>query len=632
VVPEQGYPEKKVSQITVRIGWPEWAFAACLVGWFLASNANPTSGATGVLSIAASVLFVVVTVRLFRPFLRTALWRVRNRLLAAYFFIGFVPLVLSLTLVGLGAYLVAGQLSIFLITSELDRQTAYLQGPLEFLARDEARPQALSQPLQGHLQERYPELEVHTVDAPKNWPDGHGLVVRKGRLHGWAQVSREGGRVFGMFPITEEYLGKLAPYLGETRMLSLDQDHPEQGNVARKRGFSSASSENRLPPAVNSMDVVIFSVSSVPAQQWEDPNQTEQEYLSILTRPSALWRTMVGRRASFASDWVQVTFYGVAILFLIALAIALWVGLSITSKVTGAVQGLYEGTQRVRAGDFTHRIERTSPDQLGALATSFNEMTSDLQRLVEVEKERERLHGELEIAREVQNQLYPRSVPDSRVLRITASCHPARMVSGDFYDYSRIEGGRIAISMGDVAGKGISAALLMSTLQSSFRTQLRSCGERPKPSELVTQLNRHIHAFTSPEKFATFFFGLFDENEGVLMYTNAGHLPPMLIRRGEVKRLTVNGMVLGAFSFAKFEEDRLEMEPGDLIFFFTDGITEPENDYGEMFGEERLADLLRRSAHLPEAEILDKVIAAAKQWGGKEELQDDMTALVLRRI
>jgi phosphoserine phosphatase RsbU/P len=631
-VPEPGYPEKKFTAVTVRVGWPEWAFLVCFAGWFLLSRTSPASGGAGFLSLAASILFVVVAVRLFRPLLQTALWRVRNRLLAAYFFIGFVPLVLSLTLVALGAYLVAGQLSIFLITSELDRQTAYLQGPLEFLAREATRPEVLSQPLQGHLSERYPELEVHAADAPKNWPDGHGLVVRKGRLHGWAQVSREGRRVFGMFPITEEYLGRMAPYLGETRMLSLDDDHPEQGNVARKKGLNAAANENRLPPAVNSLDLVIFSVSSVPAQQWENPTQTEQEYLSILTRPSALWRTMVGQRASFASDWVQVTFYGVAILFLIALAIALYVGLSITSKVTGAVHGLYEGTQRVRAGDFAHRIERTSPDQLGALATSFNEMTSDLQRLVEVEKERERLHGELEIAREVQNQLYPRSVPDSKALRITASCHPARMVSGDFYDYSRIEGGKIAISMGDVAGKGISAALLMSTLQSSFRTQLRSCGERPKPSELVTQLNRHIHAFTSPEKFATFFFGLFDEGEGVLNYTNAGHLPPMLIRGGEVMRLNVNGIVLGAFSFAKYEEDRLEMKPGDLIFFFTDGITEPENDYGEMFGEDRLAELLRRSAHLPEAEILEKVIAAAKQWGGKEELQDDMTALVLRRI
>jgi sigma-B regulation protein RsbU (phosphoserine phosphatase) len=257
-------------------------------------------------------------------------------------------------------------------------------------------------------------------------------------------------------------------------------------------------------------------------------------------------------------------------------------------------------------------------------------MTSNLDRLLEVEKERERLHGELEIAREVQNQLYPKAVPDGRFLRITAVCDPARMVSGDFYDYTRISEDRIGFSLGDVAGKGISAALLMATLQSSFRTQLRMCDRGTGPSELVSQLNKQAHAFTAPEKFATFFFGSFDENASVLTYTNAGHLPPILVRNGCIERLDVNGMVVGAFPFSNYEESSVKMQPGDLLCLFTDGITEPENAYGEMFGEERLLELLRKNSHLPDATLMRLVIDSARQWSGQSELQDDMTVLMVR--
>jgi sigma-B regulation protein RsbU (phosphoserine phosphatase) len=217
------------------------------------------------------------------------------------------------------------------------------------------------------------------------------------------------------------------------------------------------------------------------------------------------------------------------------------------------------------------------------------------------------------------------------------------MVSGDYYDYQQLEGDRVAIAIGDVAGKGTSAALLMATVQSSFRTQLRgvigiaaAAGRQASvtsvsTSAVVSHLNQQLHADTTPEKYATFLLGIYDQPTSTLTYTNAGHLPPILVRGGKPERLEVNGMVVGAFPFAKYDESKLTLLPGDLLVLFTDGVSEPENEYGEMFGEDRLTELVVKNAHLDDDEIIRIVAAAVHQWTGSDVLQDDMTLLLVRR-
>jgi sigma-B regulation protein RsbU (phosphoserine phosphatase) len=234
-------------------------------------------------------------------------------------------------------------------------------------------------------------------------------------------------------------------------------------------------------------------------------------------------------------------------------------------------------------------------------------------------------------------------VPAVPRLKITAGCNPARLFSGDYYDYQMIHGRRVGLALGDVAGKGISAALLMATLQSSLRTQLRACVERAaaadgggtetvSTSRLVSQLNLQLYADTAPEKFATFFFGVYDDDTGSMVYTNAGHLPPMLFRAGEVITLGVNGMVVGAFPFSQYGETRIELQTGDLVLCYTDGVTEPENEYGEMFGEERLMEVVRRNLDRDNEEIIAAITSAVREWTASPELQDDMTLLVARRL
>jgi sigma-B regulation protein RsbU (phosphoserine phosphatase) len=298
---------------------------------------------------------------------------------------------------------------------------------------------------------------------------------------------------------------------------------------------------------------------------------------------------------------------------------------------------LYEGTRRVIKGDFEHRITVRNRDQLGDLAVSFNQMTGTIERLVSVEKEKERLQTELEIAREVQNNLYPKDAPPNSGLKLTVRCEPARMVSGDYYDYQALSQENLTFAIGDVAGKGISAALLMATLQAALRAQISNCENssgrvRVESAALVSQLNQQIYAHTSPEKYATFFFALFDECSQTLTYTNAGHLSPLLLRSDSVIRLDTNGMVVGAFPFAKYDESYLTLQPGDLLVCYTDGITEPENAYGEEFGEDRLVQLIQRNVHRDDGDIVGVVLEAVRNWTGAAELFDDMTLLLARHV
>jgi sigma-B regulation protein RsbU (phosphoserine phosphatase) len=152
-------------------------------------------------------------------------------------------------------------------------------------------------------------------------------------------------------------------------------------------------------------------------------------------------------------------------------------------------------------------------------------------------------------------------------------------------------------------------------------------------ANLVTETNRQLCAGTASDKFATLFFGAYDERHRALAYVNAGHLPPVLIRDGKAARLDVTGMVVGAFDAAPYVSSLLSLAPGDLLVAFTDGLTEPENPYGEQFGEERLMQTLVRVAELPIAEVIQSVISEVDDWTGRApEQQDDMTILVARSL
>lgn len=665
-----GIPNARQSYRT--LGFPGTAFlaTASLGGLFSWTG----SGASGLLLFFAFLFGVWVLIRVLRALARRAIWRLRNRLLVTYLFIALVPILLILTLVGLGAWALTSQTAVHMVRTELDRRVHGLRTLSRSLEQADPadRPDVLRR-VGVLFSERYPGLRIllheggkpHYFPAgakieatPPEWTPMNGIVIKDGEYFAVSHAETRSGDVTVLAPLTNDLLAELVPGLG----LVFFQEFQETGNqppaggrvtirppgsretISAVPAASPEAMKDRLPPRLNIFDVDVPWVAKIDVLRWEAPSvEKGQFFLVVRSRPSAVLFNLFSSQVDWTQGILPVLLGIVAVIFLLVELVSLVIGISMTRTITGAVHHLYEGTQKIMEGDFAHRIQVKGRDQLAELGHSFNRMTENLERLLVVAKEKERLQSEIEIAREVQGQLYPKNVPSTPTLKLTAVCHPARMVSGDYYDYEAIEQQRIAIAVGDVAGKGISAALLMAALQSSLRAQLQSSAELfaampangaiscVSPAKLVSRLNVQLYANTSPEKYATFCLGIYDEVTSTMSYTNAGHLPPILVRNGEATRLDVNGTVVGAFPFAAYEESRILMKAGDLLVWFTDGVSEPENEYGEMFGEERLVDLVTRNAHKSDDQIIESVIAAVEQWTGGGELQDDLTLMLARK-
>lgn len=663
-----------------RLGKLEKLFCAVLLLYVVLRLVFPGGPVLPLLTFALVIAGFWLVIRYTRAGIRTAIWRLRNRLLVTYLFIAVIPVLLIITLAALGAYALASQVAVYLATSELDRKVAAMQTATDTLARTEPPVRKEVMWRLGEIyQDKYPGVTMLIQDGAslqrwpesadisppgKDWGEISGVVLRDGHYHAWSHVVKNGVQITAAVPLTRRFLSEMVPGLGEVYFLQVSTN-PQSPRPAPKSGFSVSkasgarmqvdgrdidfkpaareSPSSMMPEPVNRFDVDVQWPSVMPVSAWHDASKTELALLLVRTRFSAILGIISSRKVDQLQGLLPVLLAVIAILFMIVEIVSIVIGTSLTRTVTGAVHSLYEGTQKVMQGDFKHRITVSGKDQLADLGTSFNTMTENLERLLAVAKEKERLQAELEIAREVQEQLYPKTAPVVRTLRLTAVCQPARMVSGDYYDFQRLHENKLAIAIGDVAGKGISAALLMATIQSAMRMELRSCMELAAPSHqalngfrhstarMVTELNQQLHATTSPEKYATFYFSLYDEITGMLTYTNAGHLPPILFRNGQSSCLDVNGTVVGAFPMSQYDESKVQLESGDLLLCYTDGVTEPENEYGEMFGEERLIDLVARNIDREETRIIELVMDAVRLWTGTPELQDDMTVLLARK-
>jgi sigma-B regulation protein RsbU (phosphoserine phosphatase) len=612
-----------------------------------ASGASPLLGLLIFLGLAGYGF-----IRLTRALLRRSrlIWSMRNRLIVTYVFIGVVPIVLILVLAYVGTWIVVGQFATYLVSSGLTRRAQTLEQPARFLAatRPADRPRAVEQ-LDPLMRMRDPGFAFVIADAtgePFRYPadstltppagsrDFSGIAYRDGRYYTIAVAHNNGTVAAVLAPITKEILENAAPGIG-TVVLYHSATGPASGDIDPKitvggRAMSAGTEvAGALPPAYNSLDREFPWLNPIETVTWTGSTLS---LLSVTTRISAVLNAVFADRVDFGQG-IGVIFLVLTVVFALVEITSFAIGVSMTRAVTGAVHNLYQGTLRIGAGDFSHRIPVRGEDQLADLSDSFNKMTEQIGTLVLVAKEKERLQSELAIASEVQNRLFPRSAPPSTSLQLIGACEPARSVSGDYYDYLSLPGGNLGIAIGDVAGKGISAALLMASIQSIMRTQLASATAAPGVvASVVSQLNRQLYANTSTEKYATFFFGLYDEQTRALTYTNAGHLSPLLIGDGNVRELETTGMVVGIFPAAPYEERTVHLASGDLLVAYTDGITEPENAYGEEFGAERLTDAVLRNLHAEPAEIVAKIMEAVKNWSSAPELPDDMTVLIAKGI
>lgn len=686
-----------------------------VLGVFKVSYGQGLGGWVTFLSFATGFLFLILVYRWLKAKL---LWRLRNRLIVTYVFIGVIPALLMIAMAVVSLYLFSGQFANFVVTSELDSQLRSMHAvnaavANELAARLERGEPPVAESLEG-LRRRDPVWVHHQVCA---WLDGkilpvcgstppfpllaslppqfHEIARDRGNLYLRAATTLPvGGQkltVISSEPLDKDLVEKIAKDLGEITLYASGFEPPGQGEPASKPANASkplvaaGPSKNNglvirqgqqgmvmesgtetlrpsftagaLPAASGSFDREITFGTPLPVVDWATgEHKSAGALLRVQTRPSILYARLFAALGDFA-EGVEFLLLALAIaLGVILLPLALLIGVRLTRTVTSAVAHLYEATKHINRGDFSHRIPVKSSDQLATLANSFNSMTASIEKLIEEQKEKQRLENELAIAQEVQAQLFPKQITQLASLEVHGFCRPARTVSGDYYDFLTVDSDKLLLAVGDISGKGISAALLMATIHSAVRAYslegtpiLREPvavgaaagsglmlasgmhGAEVSPGTLLALLNHQLYKSTPAEKYATLFLGIYDGRERSLTYSNGGHLPPIVMGQdGSIRRLEAGGTVVGLFDDRHYEEGSIQLHRGEVFLAYSDGVTEPENDFGE-FGEHRLIELVRENRDLPLAKISELVTAAVDDWIGANEQPDDVT-LVLARV
>ncbi len=241
--------------------------------------------------------------------------------------------------------------------------------------------------------------------------------------------------------------------------------------------------------------------------------------------------------------------------------------------------------------------------------------------------QRELLNREIEIAREVQQRLFPQNLPHIVSLDYAGHCRPAQGVGGDYYDFLALSDGQLGLAIADISGKGIPAALLMASLQASVRGQSQGPGD---VASLMTNVNRLVYEASPANRYATFFYAQFDPRTRRLIWSNGGHNPPILLRGGDVIRLETGGPVVGLFPRSSYEQDAIALQAGDLLIFYTDGMSEAENPAEDEWGEDALISAARACAEQTPVEMIASIMNAADAFASGAPQHDDMTLVIAR--
>ena len=613
---------------------------------------------------------------------RQLLWRVRRKLILSYIFIGVVPVLLIISF-----FLVSGALLFFNVSAYMVRgRIATLVDQTRFLAQTAAlemqRAQTSNEVVdtlarrQAAAAMRYPMVSYAVVPegqacgnsarpsfaaqvagpwahmpAPSSVPEWVGcrdyasLIttsdVDPGSLVVRALAWPEGARnaVIVDVPIGDalrrEVHDEMGITIGSGSIVRLSDDDTAASGSEKAAGSGSANISTDLQEPLG-------WVTPLDHTDWST-GETSSVAVGFQMGLGAVFKSLSGPsfdRLNRFGLW-QIIFVGLAVvgvLFLIIQAVAFVMGLTLARSITGAVHELFEGTERVRRGDFTHKIAIRSRDQLGQLSASFNSMTASIEDLLQQKAEKERLEQELRIARGIQMSLLPQASLVFPGVSLSGHCVPAREVGGDYYDFLPLDDARIGILIADVAGKGTSAALYMAELKGLM---LSLSELHASPRHLLIAANRIISKHLDARSFITMMYAVVDLRARAITLARAGHCPLVYVpgpyaESRAPQTLQPDGMVLGLqfdtgdlFS-RTLDELTLPLGSGDLFLLYTDGISEAMNVAGDCFGDARLADLACLHADLASDDLRDCILGEVRTFAGAASQHDDMTMVLLK--
>jgi len=654
-----------------------------------------------VAGLAAAVGLTYFAARLIVLAKRRLLWRVRRKLILSYVFIGFVPALLLVAFSLLCGFLLFYNFSSYLVQSRLralgEQARFFAQSTALEIQRGGGRDVAsilARRQANGGAQFQDMSIAVVPVDracggTPAGGPPPAGgatalsgrtltsgpwkHVDPPGTIPGWIDCPGFSG-ILAYSHDPDAAADDADTHLVVRGVAFPDSPHPGYGVVVDLLVDDTVREQLRRETGVELKSVRAAPPRDANAAQPLVARDGGDEHRRVVLTPGILnalpslmeyrdWKTgatgpmtvttalsvaelydnisaaqgSVGR--TFGQGLLLVLFV-IGALFLIIEVMALLAGFALAKSLTGSVHQLFTGTERVRQGDFTHKIEVNTEDQLGELAGSFNSMTASIEDLLRQAAEKRRLEEELRIAHEIQMSLLPQGPLLMPGLSVTALCVPAREVGGDYYDFLPLGDERVGVLIADVSGKGTSAALYMAELKGLV---LSLSEIHSSPRDLLIAANRIISHHLDARSFITMTYAVLDLRARTMTYARAGHTPliyvPGVCAEGsarEAQILVPDGMVVGlkldnGEMFTRhLVEETIELRPSDLYLLFTDGISEAMNSRDDLFGENRLGQLVAAHAHLPSEELRERVLREISAFVGDAPQHDDMTMILVK--
>ena len=567
------------------------------------------------------IVLTVVTVYRVTTLARSGLlWRVSRKLILSYILVGAVPILLLVTFGLVALLLVFFDISSYLVHNRI----AHLTEQASVFGRT-----TLFEIERAAVSEHADIVERREAAIAARYPGVSISLLPDEELPKW--VSRAG------FAGLVDY-GKVA------RAVTFPRNSKPRHAVIVDLPVDSTMDEAALAEAGITLgegrpQSLFNTATSLTYVDWQS-GVPEQTRIAMSVDIATLYNWMGGNRNGETNlNFNRMLLYvliGIGVLLLVIEMVALGNGLALARTITTSVDELFKGTERVKSGNFDQRIAVNSDDQLGQLATSFNDMTGRIKHLLVEQDEKRRLEQELQIARDIQMSLLPHSALNAPGMNVAAFCAPAKEVGGDYYDFFPLAGGRVGLLIADVSGKGTSAALYMAELKGLMLSLSRN---HTSPRALLIEANEIIKYHLDSRSFITMTYAVVDRAAGTLTCARAGHTPFMRMAAGgtpSVDVLAPDGMVLGlnldrGERFERsLEELTLPIGGGDLFFFFTDGVSEAMDAQGACFGESRLTTFLANNAAFEPEAIRDLLVQEVAGFVQGQPQHDDVTMVILK--
>ncbi len=573
--------------------------------------------------------------------IRSLFYRVRSKLLIAYVLTAVVPLALGVLFAFVAGSLLLSVFASRLVSTELEHHEATL-GAAAATALSVAGAGGASA---AEINSAFASVEAlhegaawavvrngavvaekgQMPHAAPKWIEGDRLsaLVRDGARQSLRAVARKGGLVAiveapydeSLFTRLERESGIRVVSLartGEIRRSNVNVSGSIRGTSSPfNLGFAASHDQFDWETGARSVVWVTFGVDAPTLYRSLTPGKDRLSQILLL----ALGVLAV----------VFASFYLIALLF----------GGALVRSITRAVHALSVGTMKLQGGDFSHRIIVRSEDQLGDLAQSFNSMSQGIEDLLEQQGEKERMEEDLRVARNIQMSLLPQEYVEVEGLKIAAVCLPANEMGGDYYDLLPLANDRLGVLIADVSGKGTSAALYMAELKGLILSLSRN---HASPKDLLSELNEILAPNLDRRSFVTMTYAVIDSKKRTLRVARAGHNPLIHFdgRTGQTRLLSPPGLALGFDSGDRFraiiEEVEMPLVPGDSFLFFTDGISEAMNGSAELFGEGRLASILKEANQLSSDELKERILREVRMFAAGESPHDDMTLVIVKVV